>query len=72
MGTFDENGDYIPRQITDNDLGSVSLDEAYGETMVLVDDGQMVEGTVVRVDMDEVLLDIGYKSEATTSIPARS
>jgi small subunit ribosomal protein S1 len=69
MGTFDDNGDYIPRQITANDLGSKSLDEAYGETMVLVDDGQMVEGTVVRVDMDEVLLDIGYKSEGV--IPAR-
>ncbi|GIT77492.1 MAG: hypothetical protein Ct9H300mP31_20230 [Acidimicrobiaceae bacterium] len=29
----------------------------------------MVEGTVVRVDKDEVLLDIGYKSEGV--IPPR-
>ena len=47
-----------------------------------VEDGQIVEGTVVKVDKDEVLLDIGYKSEgvipaascrsATTSTPTRS
>ncbi|HAI63953.1 MAG TPA: 30S ribosomal protein S1, partial [Acidimicrobiaceae bacterium] len=37
--------------------------------MVLVEDGQLVEGTVVRVDQDEVLLDIGYKSEGV--IPSR-
>jgi len=34
-----------------------------------VDDGQLVTGTVVKVDHDEVLLDIGYKSEGV--IPAR-
>ncbi len=69
MGDFDESGDYIPRQITDNDLGSLSLDEAYSATMVDVEAGQLVEGTVVRVDKDEALLDIGYKSEGV--IPAR-
>ena len=37
--------------------------------MVDVEDGQIVEGTVVKVDKDEVLLDIGYKSEGV--IPAR-
>jgi small subunit ribosomal protein S1 len=37
--------------------------------MVDVEDGQLVEGTVVSVDHDEVLLDIGYKSEGV--IPAR-
>jgi len=69
MGDFDESGEYIPRQITENDLGSLSLDEAYSATMVDVESGQMVEGTVVRVDKDEVLLDIGYKSEGV--IPPR-
>ena len=69
MGTFDEEGNYIPRPIIENDLGGVSMDEAYTATMVDVDDGQMVEGTVVKVDRDEVLLDIGYKSEGV--IPSR-
>ena len=67
--TFDSEGNYIPRQIIDADLGGVDIEEAYTSTMVLVEDGQLVEGTVVRVDQDEVLLDIGYKSEGV--IPSR-
>jgi len=69
MGTFDESGAYTPRPITENDLGNLTLDEAYSATMVDVENGQLVEGTVVRVDKDEVLLDIGYKSEGV--IPPR-
>ncbi|MDH5289028.1 MAG: S1 RNA-binding domain-containing protein, partial [Acidimicrobiia bacterium] len=65
--TTDLDG-YTPRQITANDLEG-SLDDAYAASMVVVDDGQLVTGTVVRVDRDEVLLDIGYKSEGV--IPAR-
>ena len=45
------------------------MDDAYAATMVSVEDGQLVEGTVVKVDRDEVLLDIGYKSEGV--IPSR-
>ena len=69
MGTFAEDGSYIPRQIVEDDLGDISLDDAYASTMVVVEDGQIVEGTVVRIDKEEVLLDIGYKSEGV--IPAR-
>src|SRR5215216_7793088 len=69
MGTFDEEGKYTPRPIVENDLGSMSMEEAYSATMVDVDDGQIVEGVVVKVDRDEVLLDIGYKSEGV--IPSR-
>ncbi len=60
---------YTPRQVVEDDLGALSLEEAYAASMVDVDDGQIVEGTVVKVDKDEVLLDIGYKSEGV--IPAR-
>ena len=60
--------DYTPRQIIEDDLGGMSLDEAMAATMVDVEDGQLVTGTVVKVDRDEVLLDIGYKSEGV--IPA--
>ncbi len=69
MGTFAEDGSYVPRSIIEDDLGGMSMDEAYTATMVEVEDGQIVEGTVVKVDRDEVLLDIGYKSEGV--IPAR-
>ena len=61
-------GAYVPRQIIENDLVG-SLDDAYTNSMVSVEDGQMVTGTIVRVDRDEVLLDIGYKSEGV--IPSR-
>jgi small subunit ribosomal protein S1 len=61
--------DYTPRQVVEDDLGGMSLEEAYAASMVEVEDGQIVEGTVVKVDRDEVLLDIGYKSEGV--IPAR-
>ena len=60
--------EYVPRQITANDL-EVSFEEAISGTLVSVEDGQIVEGTVVKVDKDEVLLDIGYKSEGV--IPSR-
>jgi small subunit ribosomal protein S1 len=69
FGTFDAEGNYTPRQIIDTDLGGVDIEEAYTSTMVLVEDGQLVTGTVVRIDQDEVLLDIGYKSEGV--IPSR-
>ncbi len=69
MGTFADDGSYVPRQVTEDDLGGMSMDDAYTATMVKVEDGQIVEGTVVKVDRDEVLLDIGYKSEGV--IPAR-
>jgi small subunit ribosomal protein S1 len=69
MGSFDDEGRYVPRQVVEDDLGGMSLDDAYSQSMVEVEDGQIVEGTVVKVDRDEVLLDIGYKSEGV--IPSR-
>jgi len=63
-----EAEEYVPRQIIANDL-EVSFEEAISGTLVSVEDGQIVEGTVVKVDKDEVLLDIGYKSEGV--IPSR-
>ena len=70
MGAFDSDGEYEPREITANDLGSLSLEDAYTATMVDIENGQMVEGTVVRIDKDEVLLDIGYKSEVGEKLEA--
>ena len=42
---------------------------AIDATMKNFDDGDIVEGTIVKVDRDEVLLDIGYKTEGV--IPSR-
>ncbi|MFM7093718.1 MAG: 30S ribosomal protein S1 [Actinomycetota bacterium] len=57
---------YTPRQITERDT---SFADAIAGTMVELKDGQLVSGTVVKVDRDEVLLEIGYKTEGV--IPAR-
>src|SRR5690242_11340332 len=51
MGTFDAEGVYHPRQVTADDL-SVSFADAVDRTMVDVEDGQIVQGTVVKVDKD--------------------
>ena len=69
FGTFDAEGNYIPRAITENDVADADLEDAYSASMVTVEDGQLVEGTVVKIDRDEVLLDIGYKAEGV--IPSR-
>src|SRR5580698_11414574 len=69
MGTFDEAGEYTPRQIVVDDLGTTSLEDAIAGTIVEFEDGDIVAGMVVKVDKDEVLLDIGFKSEGV--IPAR-
>jgi len=69
MGTFDESGNYVGRPIVENDLSGSSLEDAIDATIVEFDDGDIVEGTVVKIDQDEVLLDIGFKSEGV--IPVR-
>ena len=53
-----------PAPVAVNDIGSTEeLLAAVDETIKYFDDGDIVEGTVVKVDRDEVLLDIGYKTE---------
>lgn len=53
-----------------NDIGSEeSLLAEIDKTIKVFDDGDIVEGIVVKIDRDEVLLDIGYKTEGV--IPSR-
>src|SRR5205823_3216852 len=40
----------------------------YDSTFPEINEGQVVHGTVVRVDKDEVLVDIGYKSEGVIPV----
>src|SRR5689334_9058786 len=61
--------DYVPKTIIENDLAGQSLLDAMDATIVEFEDGDLVTGTVVKVDKDEVLLDIGFKSEGV--IPSR-
>ena len=57
-------------QVAINDIGSAEdFLAAIDETIKYFNDGDIVEGTIVKVDRDEVLLDIGYKTEGV--IPSR-
>lgn len=57
-------------QVAINDIGSPEeFLAAIDATIKYFNDGDIVEGTVVKVDHDEVLLDIGYKTEGV--IPVR-
>lgn len=57
-------------QVAINDIGTAEdFLAAVDATIKYFNDGDIVEGTVVKVDHDEVLLDIGYKTEGV--IPVR-
>ncbi|WP_270974598.1 30S ribosomal protein S1 [Trueperella sp.] len=57
-------------EVAINDIGTEEdLIAAVDETIKYFNDGDIVEGTVVKVDRDEVLLDIGYKTEGV--IPSK-
>jgi len=57
-------------QVAVNDVGSTEdFLAAIDSTIKYFNDGDIVEGTVVKIDHDEVLLDIGYKTEGV--IPSR-
>src|SRR5437588_11804530 len=57
-------------QVAINDIGtSEDFLAAIDKTIKAFNDGDIVEGTIVKVDRDEVLLDIGYKTEGV--IPSR-
>src|SRR5262249_4172606 len=47
----------------------MSFEDAIDQTIVEFEEGDIVNGRVVKIDADEVLLDIGYKSEGV--IPSK-
>jgi small subunit ribosomal protein S1 len=61
-GEGDEQPFEEETQVVVDDLEG-SFADAIDATIVEFDDGSLVSGTVVKIDSDEVLLDIGYKSE---------
>lgn len=71
------------KQVAINDIGSAEdFLAAVEKTLKFFNDGDIIEGTIVKIDRDEVLLDVGYKTEgviprassrsSTTSTPTRS
>jgi small subunit ribosomal protein S1 len=59
-----------PKQVAINDIGSAEeFLAAVEKTLKFFNDGDLIQGTVVKIDRDEVLLDVGYKTEGV--IPSR-
>src|SRR6059036_2873370 len=57
-------------QVAVNNIGTgEDFLAAIDKTIKYFNDGDIVEGTIVKVDRDEVLLDIGYKTKGV--IPSR-
>ncbi|PKK91501.1 MAG: hypothetical protein CVV64_07025 [Candidatus Wallbacteria bacterium HGW-Wallbacteria-1] len=54
-----EMGDYSD----DSDDPSIETMEALLDSMDKIEDGAIIKGTVVSINEDEVLIDVGYKSE---------
>jgi len=63
----EQDEDLVP--VVLNDLGDLSFEDAVDATIIAFEDGDIVTGRVVKIDSDEVLLDIGYKSEGV--IPSK-
>ncbi len=55
--------------IVDNDISDEDFEAALEGTLKAMTEGEIIEGVVVKIDPDEVLLDIGWKSEGV--IPSR-
>ena len=73
---FEDDDDMLTGEAARESLASLGLDPEegqqvpdYDETIKIFNEGDIVTGRVVKVDKDEVLLDIGYKSEGV--IPSR-
>ncbi len=74
------NGNYMADEHTDDNVQTLQggqdlmievdgkMVPNYDATIMTFEEGDIVTGTVVRVDKDEVLVDIGYKSEGV--VPA--
>jgi small subunit ribosomal protein S1 len=61
-----------PPELDDSDFWITGPDGEqipnYDATFPTINEGEVVHGTVVRVDKDEVLVDIGYKSEGVIPV----
>ena len=62
--------DKVTKQVAIDDIGSAEdFLAAVEKTLKSFNDGDLIEGVVVKIDRDEVLLDVGFKTEGV--IPSR-
>lgn len=65
MANVEQTGDQNEGYIVDSE-GNLVPD--YDQTIKVFDDGDIVTGAVVKIDRDEILVDIGYKSEGVIPV----
>ena len=58
-----------PDVIDFSDISDEQMEQMIDGTLTEFDEGDLVNGTIVKIERDEVLVDIGFKSEGV--IPAR-
>ena len=58
-----------PSVIDFSDISDEQMNEMIDGTLTEFDEGDLVDGTIVKIERDEVLVDIGFKSEGV--IPVR-
>ena len=58
-----------PDVIDFSDISDEQMNEMVDGTLTEFDEGDLVDGTIVKIERDEVLVDIGFKSEGV--IPSR-
>lgn len=59
----------VDEQEGDSDDSYEMMDQLYGNTLKDIQEGEVVEGRVVKISAEYVLIDVGYKSEG--QIPIR-
>ena len=52
-----------------DDIKPEDFPDLLEQTLITFNDGDVIEGTIVRIDRNEVMVDVGYKSEGV--IPSR-
>ena len=57
------NGDDDEEYMFSDDEDNENMLEAYDETLRDFEEGEIVKGVVIKIDRDEVMVDVGYKSE---------
>jgi len=52
----------------DEDTSDMNMEEMYEQSMRQIQEGELVEGEIIKIEDDFVLVDIGYKSEGVIPI----
>ena len=62
-----ESSDTITEEVEQEDI-SMNMEEAIDESLRTFEEGEILRGTVVKIDNEEVIVDVGYKSEGSIPI----